>query len=129
MTKHASKASRADELVKRCEELALSRADEARLAVHRVLKKCSDPADQPALVAARSDHVGVHPGMYVDDADQPLPVVEMKPATKVPSRTRGRYSPVPNTSRRIQPADAASTIAPHRFPYPHLRPTPSSCFA
>jgi len=109
MTKHASKASRADELVKRCEELALSRADEARLAVHRVLKKCSDPADQPALVAARSDHVGVHPGMYVDDADQPLPVVEMKPATKVPSRADRFSAEVQRLSARTEDVREWST--------------------
>lgn len=84
MIKHASKASRAEELVKRCEELALGRADEARLAVHRVLKKCPGPEEVQPPREERDIQGLISPVMYLDEMDRPLERTKTERVTKAP---------------------------------------------
>ena len=84
MTKHASKASRAEELVKRCEELALGRADEARLAVRRVLTKCTVPEELQPPREERDIQGLISPVMYLDEMDRPLERTKTERVTKAP---------------------------------------------
>ncbi|MBL0869352.1 MAG: hypothetical protein IBJ18_02110 [Phycisphaerales bacterium] len=84
MTKHASKASRADELVKRCEELALGRADEARLAVRRVLNKCTVPEELQPPREERDIQGLISPAIYLDEMDRPLERTKTERVTKAP---------------------------------------------
>lgn len=84
MTKHASKASRADELVKRCEELALGRADEARLAVRRVLNKCTVPEELQPPREERDIQGLISPPIYLDEMDRPLELTKTERVTKAP---------------------------------------------